>query len=809
MKTHRKTSRPGRASNDRCRLEFDRLETRLAMSSSASIALGGVPPAIGQSGASSVVLVDPAPGSIQGQAPAVLEVKFGELILPWSLSSDFELDRIGANGSTTSVATEGNGLMETLELNLTAIDITTAVPLGAGEYRLVLLASSNLQGTDFTRLAGGTDQTVGTFTINTQGLGLGDAQDLGSPLSTVVSPTRQLNLAENPGAVGLYKVELPSGHFWQLGVEVNAQSIGSLLVSRLSVFDATGKLVATDISGLPNTPDDPYLFLGLNPGTYYIGISGIGNVPGQPGGYNIATATAGSSPIDQVSGAYQLSVVANPADSLTRVESLSLDHADPDSAMPTGLTIEFSGPLNELAMGPHQNQLITLVDASGHAWQADAVSYDRGSASLSFLFDKPLPAGAYNVVLGGQGDLVDLSGRAPVATGLPTATLGSFRISPYVASSDPNNLGPILPAVAIARIGGDTSPAAGQSASTEMFLTQTGIYELRTSYSGGTPTIQVIAGGETFVLDPGAAGVDQRTSILLPAGAVDIEVIGGQGGTNLAWSVRFQPIGHDHLLDNGVGQVSALSLRLLTPDASANGTLTTAPGAASASATSGEASANAAAVPQPGLYVTATSGLVGHPADFNDAIAPVGPVTPTGLTALASSDNGLPRGIAFGYGQRIASPKRDISGALHETLEVAQEEETPAADASETGLPDRKADALVAADEPNGPSILERAAVAIAGMLPGGRTADSAGIDPDALDELALASLGLDRGTTDPAAEPHGEAASLSGTVGIAVIAVAASHYQRRLSRWLAARRAPRIATLSGTVPNGPRHGAA
>jgi methionine-rich copper-binding protein CopC len=791
MKTHRNTSRPGRASNERCRLDFDRLETRLAMSSTAT-----------------VLLVAPAPDSTSAQAPAVLKVKFSEAILPPSVSSDFELERIAPNGSTTSVATVGNGLTESLDFDPTVIDIKTAVPLGAGEYRVVLLASSALKGSDFSSLAGGTDQMVGSFAISSQGVGLGNAQDMGSLPSTTVSATGGLNLAENPSAVGLYKFELPTGHFWQLGVEVNAESIGSPLLSRLSVFDASGKLVSSTIAGLPNTPDDPYLFLGLNPGTYYIGISGIGNVPGQPGGYNIATATAGSTQTGLISGAYRLDMIADPADPLTDVESISVDYADPTSDMPTGLTMQFNGPLNEVPMANHQNQLITLIDASGHPWQADAVNYDRGTAKLSFLFDEPLPAGTYTVALGGQGNLVDLTGRAPVANGLPAATLGSFRVSPYVASADPNNLGPILPGVAIARVGGDSLAAAGQTASTGMFLTQSGFYELTTSYSGGSPIIDVIAGGKTFLLDPGASGVEEHASLYLPAGNVEINVGGGQGGTDLNWSVRFQPIGHDHLLDNGVGQLSALSLRLVTPDTSANGSLTTAPAASNAPATSGEASANAAAAPQPGLYVTANSGLVGHPAELNDSIAPVGPVTPTGLTALASSDPGLPRGLAIGYGQRIVSPRRDTSGALHETLEVAEEDSPTTADVATTGLPDRNANAAVASIESQGPSLFERTAMAIAGMLPRARNAEPASNNPDALDELALASLGLDRGSTDPAAEEHGEAADLSGSVGVAVIAVAASHYQRRIGRWLASRRAPRIASTSGYVPGGPRHGA-
>jgi hypothetical protein len=512
------------------------------MSSSTSILLGASSFAPGQTGATSVILVDPAPGSTNKQAPAVLKVQFGNSILPPSISSDFELDRIAADGSSTSIATEGNSLTESLDRDPTVIDIATAVPLGAGDYRLVLLASSALKGIDFSSLAGKTDQTVGTFNINPKGVGLSDANDLGSPVSTVVNATGQLNLTEDPGAVGLYKVELPEGHFWRLGVEVNAQAIGSPLLSRLSVFDATGKLVASDVTGLSNTPDDPYIFLGLNPGTYYIGISGIGNVPGQPGGYDIATATAGSSQTGLVSGAYRLGIVADPADSLTMVETVTVDHADPTSEMPTGLTIHFNGPLDELAMTGHQNQLISLIDASGRAWQADSNNYVRGTASLSFLFDQPLPAGLYTVKLGGQGDLVDLSGRAPIAPGLPAATLGSFRLAPYAASSDPTDFGPILPSVALASLTGRFDEPEGESEPVRFFVTQTGFYELTWSYTGGTPIGTFNTGGQDLAFDLGAPGVGHSGSLYVKAGPVELEFVGGKGGTELIWTERFQPI---------------------------------------------------------------------------------------------------------------------------------------------------------------------------------------------------------------------------------------------------------------------------
>jgi len=88
-------------------------------------------------------------------------------------------------------------------------------------------------------------------------------------------------------------------------VELDDQRIGSNLSGALTLFDQLGNVLATRDAGtgLPSDSNDPYLFTGLNPGVYYIGVSGAGNLAGQTGGYNPVTGTTGSLGQVQLGGA--------------------------------------------------------------------------------------------------------------------------------------------------------------------------------------------------------------------------------------------------------------------------------------------------------------------------------------------------------------------------------------------------------------------------------------------------------------------------------------------------------------------------
>ncbi|GIW99402.1 MAG: hypothetical protein KatS3mg111_2735 [Pirellulaceae bacterium] len=89
--------------------------------------------------------------------------------------------------------------------------------------------------------------------------------------------------------VDLVRVHLDRGAI--LTVEVQAQAIGSSLDSYLRLFDAEGSPLAAN-DDQPGTTDSRIVFTAPESGTYYIGVSGAGNIAYRP--TMAGTATAGS-----------------------------------------------------------------------------------------------------------------------------------------------------------------------------------------------------------------------------------------------------------------------------------------------------------------------------------------------------------------------------------------------------------------------------------------------------------------------------------------------------------------------------------
>ena len=84
-----------------------------------------------------------------------------------------------------------------------------------------------------------------------------DATDLGTIGTQVQTHSGSLDLSQLRRTSTLYKITLGPGHFWRLGVELDAQRIGSSLLGALTLFDQQGNVLATRDSGtgLPNSPD--------------------------------------------------------------------------------------------------------------------------------------------------------------------------------------------------------------------------------------------------------------------------------------------------------------------------------------------------------------------------------------------------------------------------------------------------------------------------------------------------------------------------------------------------------------------------
>jgi hypothetical protein len=203
------------------------------------------------------------------------------------------------------------------------------------------------------------------------GVTLADAVDLPTPCLSPIAVTGVLDFQADPYAVSLYRIRLDQGHFWRLGLEVTAERDGGALDTALALFDSHGQPIATDETGRTDDPEDPFLFEGLQAGTYYVGVSGTTNLPGGPGGYDPVSGSPGTAVQSQSGGTYTLHVVADAVDTPPQVRKFTVDRADSHSTTPTGLTLEFtraislSGPIGELS--PELAQGIEVTDGEGRS----------------------------------------------------------------------------------------------------------------------------------------------------------------------------------------------------------------------------------------------------------------------------------------------------------------------------------------------------------------------------------------------------------------------------------------------------------
>ena len=139
--------------------------------------------------------------------------------------------------------------------------------------------------------------------MDVAGVTLGDAVDLATPGSTPMEVSGPLDFQATPYAVSLYRIHLDQGHFWRLGLEVTAQRDGGSSTRHWPSSTIMAGRSPPTTSGARTPRWIPISSRGLNPGTYYLGVSGVGNLPGPEGGYDPATGSAGSVPQTQDGGA--------------------------------------------------------------------------------------------------------------------------------------------------------------------------------------------------------------------------------------------------------------------------------------------------------------------------------------------------------------------------------------------------------------------------------------------------------------------------------------------------------------------------
>jgi hypothetical protein len=650
----------------------------------------------------------PADGSVLVQAPQSLTITFDQSVvdqidnafsgmfsiapdqvLPSLINAgsglDVEIDRIGADGSVTPYlgGASTSPVVETVA--------TTTAANGASETQLVVtlppgspaLAPSAYQldivpGAALASAFGMIEPTsawasispqpipIAGFTILGQGATLGGATDVGPIGPTTLSVSGSLDPGDYRSAVALYRITLPPGNHWRLNAQVEAQALGSPLLSAMALFDAQGELLATrDVgAGTFADPIDPDLITNLEPGTYYIGVSAGRNLPGNAGGYEPVTGTPGIVGLNERGGPFVLDLTATPTPPPINLVGMNLDYADALEPSPTGLDLSFSGPVDvsALSLPDQQETALLVVNSSGKVWPITAVDYQPAQDRLSFLFNEPLPAGSYSLVVPSQGGLTDLAGGPVLGPATnPPGVLASWTVAVPSGPGNPDNLGVLWPGPVNVTwhpaVSGSTTLAAGQESEYRFVVIVPGIYEVQTQINSGADDVQIQNGDGATLIDVGSlTGVTDSYMDLEP-GVYRLQLTNeGSGPSTVEWSLR--PIGLDYekILENGVGQTAALGLSLIGPPPEASGSSSNSAssgGAANSVISAGGAPASGGSSPAAvGLspipitpLVTLETGLAGLPAPGAGLVAAVGPQSEGATVALSDAGRGPTQGV--------------------------------------------------------------------------------------------------------------------------------------------------------------------
>ena len=287
----------------------------------------------------------------------------------------------------------------------------------------------------------------------------------------------------------------------------------------------------------------------------------------------------GSAGIPQPGGPFefQLDIAAQPHLQTTQLVNFTVDQADLLDPSPTGLTLTFSGPidLSKLFVPDTQETALQVVDSNGRVWPITGDNYQVTDAQLTVKFDQPLPAGTYSLVVPATGGLTDLAGVPVTAPGEPSGLLATWTVEPSSGLSAPNDLGVLWPAAA-----NSTDPASNpnaafsqttdlpvdQSETYRWVVTVPGFYKLQTQVISGTIAVENSGNGQPTILEP-ATGSPLNTYLMyLNDGVYQLRFINaGSQPAEVRWNLKIASLDWEKILDNGVSQVSALSLMLFSP----------------------------------------------------------------------------------------------------------------------------------------------------------------------------------------------------------------------------------------------------
>lgn len=773
----------------------------------------------------------PTDGASLTQSPTTLGIHFDRPVDPTSLGTDFALTRILPDGSTVPVSLDGAEHVD--EADPSWIILTLNQPLAAGNYRLFLSGATGVMGLEGGFYFGdGTDVPLSEFTIEQVGATLDAAIPVGPITSQPTTISGALDFNANPQAVDLYRIDLPATQqLWRLGLEISAERSGSALHSGLSLFDAQGRVIATATIGRKDAPSDPFLFAGLSPGTYYIGVSAQSNLPGSAHGYDPVSGNPGQAITTQPGGAYALSVVADAVQGSTTVIGFQLDHADPIDPTPTGFSIQFSGPIqigyNGNTANANPRPTLEIVDANGQSYPVAGVHYDEANARLTYLFCAKLPLGLYQVRVP-SGGLTDLAGRPPASPGLPAGVLATFKVTPPPNAPDPNDLGVIYPSYNHDLFSRDVTLQPGESVDLRYVLAIQDTTRLTLNYSGTGLGLEIINAqdGSSVTLDPGAPDQLRNALIARDAGTYYLRLTAqGDNAVTAHVALALQGTYFESLLSNGVGQGSAMNLRLITPtlsltpeSADASASPSPAPGTGGLAAIfpvavtlppvipggstgGGFGSGQAPVLAPANLFLTVTTSLAGLPS-----------ATTSSGSALAAHAAAAGNAVGFGQGQANAS------GGLDPLLADVD----PGLDPSESDADAGPENIAVATnDDPAAPARELTAATGTAALLADSIDALARQLSADRAPSEVLATaepdpIDLDarlpvpsalRALTRPAGSVELEEARIDPLTIGSILALCAMPFRDRVTRWLRRKAPASAADNSRRQPPSPHHG--
>jgi hypothetical protein len=321
--------------------------------------------------------------------------------------------------------------------------------------------------------------------------------------------------------VDFYRIDLPAGDHYALTLRAIAGRIGSPLDPALSLFDSIGQLLASnDDSSQEGALSDSELRLGLDGGTYYIGVSAGGNLPSEPGGFDPLLPGSGIASRGTM-GPYLLQASAVSDTTAPEVVAISLPSGGVVTSPLTTITVQFSESMDPIGL----MRGASLVGPGG-AIALYASSYDPASLEVTYLLNDRPVSGDYVFTLH-AADVVDRAGN-PIAGNAPgggyalqfavdAAPLNHSEVEPNDTVETAQSLGPLYHSEL--RSGVVLHGAVDTSGDQDFFrfrATQQGFYtfRLRSDTRGGTTGLIQFRDAQGNVLGQGFRFPGQGSTLI-------------------------------------------------------------------------------------------------------------------------------------------------------------------------------------------------------------------------------------------------------------------------------------------------------